>query len=71
MNITEWVSIRCEQTQLLAVASAPFHLQNSFIWGRDKRQVCYQQLFMITNKKRPLSEDTNFIFISKQNELVA
>lgn len=71
MNITEWASIRCEQTQLLAAASAPFHLQNSFIWGRDKRQVCYQQLFMITNKKkRPLSEAILFS-ISKQNELVA
>lgn len=33
MTITEWVSIRCEQAQVLAVASAPFHLQNSFIWG--------------------------------------
>ncbi len=32
MNILEWVSIRCEQTLLLAVAFAASHLQDGFIW---------------------------------------
>lgn len=31
MNILEWVNIRCEQTEALAVVSSAFHLQDGFI----------------------------------------